>query len=489
MTKVPVATVIAAAALFAVGVGAQEDVKAVIDAATAAMGAQRLESVSYTGTGSTNPTGQAFQSGGAWPQFTVTQYRMFIGYAVPAMRQELVRVDDVKPTRGGGAGGYNPTTFQGGIRPVPGDIVQNQTIDGRTEAGALRVWLTPHGFLKGAAAHAATATIGRTDGKRTVSFRAFDKYTVRGVLNAQNLVERVETIIDVEYTGDTVIDGIYADYRDFGGIKFPTHITMREGGFSTLDLRVTDVRPNDAEAAQRVDAAIRAAGPQAAGAPARTAAAEQIAPGVWFLTPGIEGSLLVEFSDHLVIVEAPAGEAYSVAALEQVRRMHPQKPIRYVVNTHHHADHAAGLRTYIAEGIPVITHESHRNYYLQQIFRNPHSIRPDRLARTPRAATIETMTEQRVLTDGQKTLALYLMKDQPHSEGLLMAYLPEAKLLIQADAYIPRPGAPPLPAPSPYTLSLVENVARLKLDVERVAHIHGGISPYADVLASVGRGR
>jgi hypothetical protein len=68
-----------------------------------------------------------------------------------------------------------------------------------------------------------------------------------------------------------------------------------------------------------------------------------------------------------------------------------------------------------------------------------------------------------------------------------MAYIPSAKLLIQSDAYVPRPGAPPLPAPSPYTLNLVDNVSRLKLSVERVAHVHGGLSPYSDVLASAGR--
>ena len=74
------------------------------------------------------------------------------------------------------------------------------------------------------------------------------------------------------------------------------------------------------------------------------------------------------------------------------------------------------------------------------------------------------------------TLEIHLMRDQPHSEGLLMVYVPKSKLLIQADAYIPRPGAPPLPAPSPYTTNLVENISRLKLDVERVVQIHGGSS-------------
>src|SRR5438046_10192491 len=94
------------------------------------------------------------------------------------MRQEIVRVDDENPPRGGGAGGYNPATGQGGIRPVPGDINQNQSTDGRTESGALNIWLTPHGFLKGAAANAATAKVSGSRGRKIVSFTAFGKYTV-----------------------------------------------------------------------------------------------------------------------------------------------------------------------------------------------------------------------------------------------------------------------------------------------------------------------
>ena len=68
-----------------------------------------------------------------------------------------------------------------------------------------------------------------------------------------------------------------------------------------------------------------------------------------------------------------------------------------------------------------------------------------------------------------------------------MVYVPKEKMLIQADAYIPRPGAPPLPAPSPHTINLVDNVSRLKLNVERVVHIHGGSSPYTDLLTAAGR--
>ena len=141
----------------------------------------------------------------------------------------------------------------------------------------------------------------------------------------------------------------------------------------------------------------------------------------------------------------------------------------------------------MAEGIPIITHESHRKYYEEQIFKNPHSLNPDRLARMPRAPMLETMKDKRVITDGNMSLEIYLMRDQPHSEGLLMVYEPKDKLLMQADAYIPRPGAPPLPMPSPYTTNLVDNITRLKLNVDRIVHIHGGTSPYNDVLAAAGR--
>ncbi|MSO84057.1 MAG: MBL fold metallo-hydrolase [Acidobacteria bacterium] len=462
-----------------------QDTGAVIAAATAAMGGTSLRAIQYSGTGSTNPTGQAYTSGGPWPRFTVTKYQMSVNFTVPAMQQELIRIDDAKPPRGGGAGGFNPATGQGGIRPIPGDIIQNQVTDGRTEVGALNVWLTPHGFLKGVAANVATATVTTVRGKRALSFTAFGKYTVTGTLSDQNLVERVETRMDVSFTGDTLFEGIYSEYRDLGGLKFPMRIVLRQGGFPTLELKVADVQPNSAAALE-----VRGPAPRGGGPPAAAAARvepEKIADGVWFMTPGAEGSTLVEFNDYVVLVEGPGSDAQTMATIANAKRMLPNKPIKYVINTHHHADHAGGLRAYVAEGIPIITHESHKPYYEQQIFKSPHTINPDRLARAPRVPTVETVKDKRVLTDGKMTLEVHLIRDHAHAEGLLMVYIPSEKLLIQADAFAPRPGAKPLPAPSPYTINLVDNVARLKLDVARVVHVHGGISPFADVLKAAGR--
>ncbi len=474
---------IAACALLGiVHVGAQ-DAQSVIDAASRAMGTASLQSVHYLGMGTNNSVGQAQTPGGPWPQFKVTRYDAFVNYASPAMRQEVIRIDNERPPRGGGAGPFNPATGQGGIRPIPGNIVQNQTMDGGTEVGALNIWLTAHGFLKGAAANVGTAKVSVARGKRIVSFTAFGKYSVAGTIGGQNFVEKVETRIDNNVTGDTLIEVIYSDYFDFRGVMFPSRIVQRQGGHPVLDIEVAAVDPNSPAALEirgGAPGAGRSGSPGPVGGPS-AAPVEKIGDGVWFLTLGNPQSILVEFGDHVVIIEAPTNDDRTLATIAEVKKMFPAKAIKYVVNTHHHFDHAGGLRAYVAEGIPILTHATHKRYYEQEIFKSPHTLNPDRLARAPRAPIIETVDDKRILTDGRMSLELHLVRGNLHSDGLLMAYIPREKLLIQADTFAPRPGAPPLPSPSPYTANLLDNIKRLKLDVARIAHVHGGVDSFATV--------
>ena len=159
-----------------------QDAGSVIDTAAKTMGTATLQSIRYTGSGTNNSVGQAFTSGGPWPRFKVTKYVALVNYTAPAMRQEIIRIDNEYPPRGGGAGPFNPATGQGGIRPIPGDIIQNQNTDGRTESGSLNIWLTPHGFLKGAIANGPARITGTQGKKKLVSFTAFGKYTVTGTL-------------------------------------------------------------------------------------------------------------------------------------------------------------------------------------------------------------------------------------------------------------------------------------------------------------------
>jgi hypothetical protein len=100
---------------------------------------------------------------------------------------------------------------------------------------------------------------------------------------------------------------------------------------------------------------------------------------------------------------------------------------------------------------------------------------------------IEGIGDKRVLTDGSRTLELYHLRGNLHEDTLLVAYLPKEKLLIQADAFHPRPGAAPLASPSPFTVNLLENIRRLKLDVARLVHVHGGVDPFEALVKAAGR--
>jgi hypothetical protein len=71
---------------------------------------------------------------------------------------------------------------------------------------------------------------------------------------------------------------------------------------------------------------------------------------------------------------------------------------------------------------------------------------------------------------------------------MLMVYLPKEQLLIHADAYTPLPpNTPPPSPPSPFSVALADNIARLGLTVDRLLPLHGRIVPLADLHRAIGR--
>jgi glyoxylase-like metal-dependent hydrolase (beta-lactamase superfamily II) len=284
--------------------------------------------------------------------------------------------------------------------------------------------------------------------------------------------------VDNTMLGDMLVEAVYTGYRDYNGIKFPSRIVERRGGHPTLDITVSSVQPNGA-----ATLAVQANPPAGEGGAAATS--ERLGDGIWVITQGLN-SVLVEFADYLVVVEAVGNDARSYAVMAEVKRLVPPKPIRYLVNTHTHFDHAGGVRAFAAEGITIITHEVNKPF-LERVLAMPHRINPDSLARSDRKAVVEGVGDKRVLTDGKQTLELHHIQGNNHHDGLLMAYLPTVKVLVQADAFHPRPGATwAYPSPPQFTVNLYENLRRLELNVERVVHIHGGIDPMAVVAKAAG---
>ena len=89
-----------------------------------------------------------------------------------------------------------------------------------------------------------------------------------------------------------------------------------------------------------------------------TVKSEKTADGVWFIDGDSHNSVLIEMKDYLIVVEAPLGDDRSTAVMAEVKKLVPNKPIKYLVNTHHHFDHSGGIRAYAAEGVTIVTHEA-----------------------------------------------------------------------------------------------------------------------------------
>ena len=184
-----------------------------------------------------------------------------------------------------------------------------------------------------------------------VTFTGQNKAKVNGYINGQNMVEKVETWIDDAFFGDLSFEAVYSDYKDFGGVKFPTRIIQNQGGYPIFDLRISDVQP----AAVTIQAAQGAGGGGGGGAAAATdAPTEKLADGVYLVSGGY-AALVVDFKPYIVVIEGGQSEERSNAVIAAAKLI-PKKPIRYVVNTHHHIDHSRGLRRYVAEGATIVTH-------------------------------------------------------------------------------------------------------------------------------------
>ena len=471
--------ILAALTLLAPCTALAQDGKAGIEAVAKALGEPGLKSIEYSAAGVLFQAGQSQAPGQPWPRFGVKSVTRSFSYDTASMREDWVRTQVLDPPRGGGVQPIRGEQRQ--IFVLSGEQAWNVMGDAAVPAPIAlaerqaQLWISPHGVVKAALANNATKA------GPTIAFTLPNRVPVKATVNAQNLVERVELAIPSAVVGDWPIEVTYSDYKDFGGVKFPGRIRQSTGGFPSLDLIVTDVKPN---------AAVEIAVPDAvkqAGNPYTRVATQMVADGVWYITGGTHHSVLIEMKDHTILAEAPLNDERTLAVIAEARSLVPSKPIRYVVNSHHHFDHSGGLRAAAGEGITVITHEVNRAYFERNLAA-PATIRPDHLAKSGKKGMVEGVKDKRVLTDGTRTVEIHHIAGVLHDDGLLMVYLPKEKLLVQADTFTPVPAgtAPPMP-PSPFNVGLADNITRLGLTVDNHLPLHGRMVPMAELNRQIGK--
>jgi glyoxylase-like metal-dependent hydrolase (beta-lactamase superfamily II) len=467
MWKTAATTAVLAAAV-SVGLAAQ-DAGAAIEDATLALGAAGLSSIVYSGSAATGNFGQSRTISFGLASTTIRNYTRAIDFTQPASRT---------------TGDTLPPAVRGGPPPEPGTLDQATTAANPAWAQQLQIWVTPWGFLKGAAANHATMRVRKTgDVKyKVVTWSPPQKapsgqpYKVVGYINGDNLIDRVETWVEHPVLGDLHVEMFYSNYTDFGGIKAPARISQKQVGMETFVAAINAARANPPELAQ-IMAAPRVGGrggPAAAAGPGGGAAApvtplvasEKLADGVYRITGGYV-ALAVELRDYVVVLEGGQSEARGLAIITETRRLFPNKKIKYVVNTHPHFDHAGGLAPFVAEGITIITDDRNK-FFVEASLGSPRTLVGDVLAKSHKQPKVEGVLDKMVLGDETRSIELHHVDKLEHSDGMLIAFLPKEKILFTADFNVPAPGQPV----SPSIATLVQNIERLQLDFDRHVTVH-----------------
>jgi glyoxylase-like metal-dependent hydrolase (beta-lactamase superfamily II) len=478
------------------------DLKSVVDNSMKAMGTENLKTLVISGEGFDTCVGQQPNvNTGWWRRYSDKQYVRSIDFDAKAWRLQRIRGEG-EPNGKGGCGRTNP---------VP-DAPQNQI----TNAGANAPWnnqleyiLLPQGFLKTALEKNASVKPETIKGKKftVVEFMGDNKAPVTGYINDQGYVEKVETKIDVNPFGDQVYNAIYTDWKDFGGVKFPAHIVQYQGEKTKyFELNVSDVKPNapvdltppagrggpkggdgkgggkggDGKAGGKGGdgkggAGAAKGGPGGGGRGAAPVVdSEDLGGGFWLVRGGY-GSVFADFKNYIVVIEGPSNEMRSEQIIEQAKMHIPNKPIKYVINTHMHTDHSGGLRRFVAEGSTIVTSQANKGFY-ESMLKYPHTLAPDKMeSMNPKPKIkVEYVGEMKKMTDGQHEIDIYHVQNSVHCDDMLIIYLPKQKILVEADEFnVPNQVATQPPNPvSNYETNLLANIERLKLDVTRIIPIH-----------------
>ena len=448
----------------------------VISSAAKAMGTDALTSITYSGTARNGAFGQSKSIGepmGAVNLTQVTGYTRTITFA-PASDAAAI----VSRT----SGQTQPPTIPG-VPPQPAGTL-NQNITGAQATSnwtqALNIWTTPWGFVKGAAAN--NATVRQQGGQQVVTFSpagfkspSGQAYSVTGYINNANLVTKVETRVDHAVVGDLLVEFEYSDYRTMNGVQVPGRIVQKQAGMATFDAAITSATANPANLTELLTVPPPAAAPGAAppggrgapGAQAPTAApagppVEKIGEGA-FKIGGNYTSLAIDMGDHILVVESGQNDARGVAVMAAAKQAIPNKPIRFVVNSHAHFDHAGGLGAAVAEGATILTHRNNEQV-LERLLSGPRTLIGDSLAKaTNKRTNVVQAVGDRDVRKGTtgKVIELHHFPNE-HTNGLLVAYLPAEKLLWTADITIVNP----TPVQLATVKAAVTTIEKLKLDYE-----------------------
>jgi glyoxylase-like metal-dependent hydrolase (beta-lactamase superfamily II) len=500
-----------------------------LEAASEEIGERNFQCVTFSGTGYSGAVGQTFENAVNidWTRYEMANYTRTINWETGTSKETFDRTP-----------GLNPASWKYGLGWMGGTPTQSETnqtfivngdtawaIDGDgppvaataedAERWQLDIWLNPPGFLKAARMPGADPKafwrweqieMGR-DGNvvnltkmHVVSITMLGKYRVDATINPQNQIQRIHVMVNEPALGDFNIEQESTNQQQFGDVKWPTNWHSHQGwddnwqfasdstGHNAYGGIFADVQPNACPDPVPVPETLL---PSPRPDP-EIVEVERMADGVYLLGGGPANSYMVEFEDWVAVFDAPINEKRSLAVIEEVVKLAPEKPIRWLINTHVHFDHIGGLRTYLHIGSTIVTHRKNIDMLNRDVLiYRTQGVEPDITSLWPptelaEGYNYEAINENFVITDNERILRVYYVQPLGHATGMLMAYLPEEKIAFQADLF--NTHEPPPAEPTPAMQSFFNQIQRMSLDIETIAPSHGQPVPYSDFIDAMGDG-
>jgi glyoxylase-like metal-dependent hydrolase (beta-lactamase superfamily II) len=524
--------------LFGGGMPAQQFPQGFVDpapllaAAAKEIGEANFRCVTFSGTGYSGPVGQTFEHAVNidWPRSEMANYTRTINWQTSTSKETF----DRKP-------GQNPASWKYGLgwqggTPTQKNLRQTHVTNGRyswsidgdgappvavppelAEIYQLDLWMNPPGFIKAARMPGANPKAfwrweqiekGR-DGNVTtfgtplsgsekvhvVAITVLGKYRMDATINGQNQIQRIKTTVNENTLGDFNIEHESTNQMAFGNVKWPIAWHSHQGwddnwqfynettGHNAYGGKFPTVQPNVCDDPVPVPESVKQA------TFPNVVTVEKMANGVYMLGGGPANSYMVEFRDFVAVFEAPVSEERSLAVIEEIAKLAPNKPIRWLIMSHPHHDHIGGIRTYNHIGATVVVHMKNIKFLNRDVLTyTPRTVKPDILSLYPptevaEGYNYEAIQENFVITDNSRILRVNYVQPLQHVTGMLMAYLPTERIAFEADLFDTH--EPPRPAQLPAMRSLHNQVQRMKLDIATLAPVHGKPVPWSTFVTAV----
>lgn len=436
-------------------------------AAIDALGGMDVQGIEFSGEGWDACLGQAWFVDEGWARWELKDYHRAIDYDQGMSSQFAMRRSGMDPGRIGGCG----------AQPEARPREQQTFIDATASwPDQLPIWLTPHGVLH--LLKSGEPVIERqTMGWKVTLPLEHDGifYTVVGYYNTEFELENLQTKVDNSIYGDMPVRVDFGEYQAFGDLRFPRSIDIQQGGHTTFFLTINAGSPLE----EPLLAPLQSSGSSPSSAQDVVPSYTQIGEGI-FAVHGFYQSVVMEFADFSVVIDGLQSDARAQELIRLVKQVIPNKPIRYVVSTHSHFDHASGLRLFSEEGAIILTHAMNVDFF-QEALSMPRTLRVEGTEPEEVNINILGIDGQFVLSDGEgQRMELYSLTPNAHAKDMLIAYLPTIEAVVEAD--ILQPWINPRfsgegEGPHPSLVHLDAELERIGINYQRFVPIHEPPTP------------